>query len=274
VLAVLAVAVAVVVSVNADPTTADELAKRLARSVDPRLFSLRYERGGTEVLGCVLVNTRFVLDVDTDAETVVVRVDNEIVAMADEEVLLLGRALFRGELPTPWLDVPRRDAATDPAVRRVLGADLAGYLLAAQPPATGRATAAAALDAARDVTPIDPITISGHPVDGYRVRLDADRFTAAATLTTEDATEPTPTSAPVLAPVIDVWVAGDGTVARIAIRPLDEAGEPRPAEDGWTVDYSPATSSPSWPGSIDITGVDIVDPGLLAAAPVDCALGG
>lgn len=277
VLAVVAVG-SMVARITADPTAADELARRLAGAEEPARFSLRYQRGGTQVLGCVLANTRFTSDVDTAAETMVVRRDDGVVALADRDRLLLGSALFRDPPPTAWVAV-RRDRAGPAALalRRLLGADLAGYLLASQLPATGRATAAAALDAALAVERIDALVSGGLRADGYRLRLDADRFAAAANVAaaTSASTPPTSMSAPEPVPVLDVWVAADGTVLRIGIRPQDSRGEPAPAEDGWVVDYRPLIDdAPPRPAPRDNTEIDLIDPATLVPAPVGCELGG
>lgn len=256
-------------------TVADELARRITRAEAPVRFSLRYQRGGTQVLGCMMANTRFAIEVDTAAETMVVRREDEVIALVEGERLLLGRALLREPAPTAWLAVPLdRATASEAPVRRVLGVDLAGYLLSPELPATGRATVAAALDAARDVARIDPVVIAGERADGYRLQLDADRYAAAAT---EAPTSAPPTSTPAdeAVPVIDVWVTDNGAVTRVAIRPQTRRGKPGPAEDGWIVDYSPDTSRPvPRPGPAEVTDVDLVDPDLMAPALVGCQLGG
>lgn len=266
---------AILARLGGDPTAADELARRIARAEEPVRFSLRYQRGGTQVLGCVMVNTRFAIDVDTAAETMVVRRDDEVVAIVDGETLLLGGVLFRDPLPTEWLAVPRdRATGSEGSVRPVLGADLAGYLLSPELPATGRATAAAALDAARHVAPIEPVVVGGQRADGYRIRLDADRYAAAATAAPTSVT-PSSTPAAEAVPVINVWVTSDGAVVRVGIRAQTNSGQPGPAEDGWTVDYRPGASQPvPRPGRGEVTDVDLVDPARLAPALVGCELGG
>lgn len=275
VFAVLAVG-AMLARLGGDPTAADELARRVDRAEEPVRFSLRYQRGGTQVLACVMANTRFVIDVDTPAGTMVVRRDDEVIALVDADQFLLGGALFREALPTEWLAVRRdRAPASEALVRRVLGVDLAGYLLSPELPATGRATAAAALDAARDVARIAPVAVAGQRADGYRLELDADRYAAAAT---EPPTSVPPTSsrpAGEAVPVIDVWVTESGAVVRVGIRPQTNSGQSGPAEDGWTVDYRPDTSQPvPRPGPGEVTDVDLVDPARLVPALVGCELGG
>ena len=259
---------------GAGPTPEGDLRRRLARAEEPARFSLDHQRGGSRVLECVLVNTRLAIDVDSRAGTMAVRrEDGELIAFVDPDTLLLRSDLFRDPpFTTRWLAVPRTlSPSILPALRRALGADLAGYLLAARLPATGPATAAAALEASSAVERIDPLVQAGARADGYRLRLDPDRFAAAATIPGVTSTTST-TVTPV--PRIDVWVTPDGNVVRVSIRPQTDRG-PGPAEDGWTVDYGPpATVPPPQLPPGETTDIGEVDSSVLAAAAVGCELGG
>jgi len=238
------VAVAAIVARRpAEPTAAEELRQRLDRAEEPARFSLDHRRGGTRVLDCMLPNTRFSIDVDTAARTMAVRrEDGDLVALVDPDMLRLGRDLFRDPpFTSPWLAVPRdASASTIAGARRVLGADLAGYLLAPEVPATGRATAVAALDAAATVERTVPLREHGARADGYRLRIDPERF-AAATL--PDAATPTTTSsAAVPVPLIDLWVTGGGMVVRIRVRSADERRRSRPARGRLDCRLQPTSS--------------------------------
>jgi len=267
---------AIVARRPAEPTVANELRGRLDRAEEPARFSLDHQRGGTRVLDCMLPNTRFSIDVDTSVRTMAVRrEDGGLVALVDPDTLLLGRDLFRDPtFTTPWLAVPRdASASTIAGERRVLGADLAGYLLAPEVPATGRATAVAALDAAATVERTDPLREAGERANGYRLRIVPDRFDAATLPDAASSTTTPSRAAP--APQIDLWVTAGGTVVRISVRPQTIAGEAGPAEDGWVVDYGPppADRAPR-PGSAETTPIAQVDASALAPAAVGCQLGG
>ena len=273
VLALVAVGV-VVARPGAEPSAEGELRRRLARTEEPNRFSLDYERGGSGVVGCMLSNTRFTIDVDIPAGAMAVRRGGgATVALADSEVLLLHGDLFRNPpFTTPWLAGPRDPAAsTAPALERVLGADLAAYLLAAQLPASGRSTVVAVLEAASSVERIDPLVTAGARAQGYRLRLDPERF-AAATLP-EATTSASPTVTPV--PLVDVWVTNDGNVVRVSIRPQTNAGRPGPVEDGWTIAYGRTSAvAPAAPVPGETTDIAEVDASALLPAAVGCELGG
>ena len=232
-------------------------------------FSVSYVRRGTRVMDCVLPNTRFVLDVDVRrARTVARSVAGSLLASADDEAILLRRALFENPpFQTAWLAVRRDElSAVEAGVRRNLGDDLAGYLLAETPPPAPRDLVLAALAVASDVDDLPATRIRGEEATGFRITLDGSSFEAAI-----QADGPVPSTA--LTATMDAWVRSGGDVLRVAV----SAGEHEvagSAEVGWALDYRYRGSfvPPATVGRV--TSVATIDPARLEPARRRCQLPG
>ena len=215
---------------------ADELARRLVSTDDPDRFTFVHRAGGTRVLDCFLPNRQIAGVVDYDAALAVLRdATGTEVARKEPERVLLHRSLFaEGTVATEWVDLELpMDRGLGARLSRILGTELAGYVLTPGLPPSGRATALAALDAANRVDAPPATTIDGRRSDGFRITVDGDRFGDIAGAD-DDRAAPTTDVAP---PVIDVWIGQDDRVRRVTVLP----GRPESADDeaaaGWSVDY-------------------------------------
>lgn len=216
---------------------ARELLSRIEASAEPKSFEFDHRAGGTRVNDCVLPNRRFVGVVDGRRGVLTVRAstgDGALLVLSAADAVILHRSLFGGEpLPAEWLRLPRDDnAEVEVALRRVLGAELSPYVLSDGLPASGRATAVDVLRVAKSVSALGPTMLGATRTEQFRVEVDSDRYAEAlareadAAVTEDDVPEP----------VVDLWVAENGDVLRVGVRPgaTDDDGEPLP---GWTVDY-------------------------------------
>lgn len=257
-----------------DDTAAAELRRRVERAGVPTRFSFVYQRGGTRVLGCVLANTAYAADVDTDTGVLVVRSVNDggPLAVVTANAILLHRSLFEAPpFEARWLRLPRRpdDAVAGP-VRRALG-DLASDVFAADLPASGEAITLAALDVATDVRATGASDRDGQRTAGYRIAVDPARFADAAA----SPTATTMIGDGDMAPVLEVWI-GEGGVIRVAVAPRRADGTPGAPEDGWTIEYRRRTRplTGATPVAADVTDVAAIKHATLAAARRDCRLPG
>lgn len=252
--------------------TEQELAGRLERSGEPDHFEFSYRAGGTKVLDCFLPNREFSGAVDYLSGVVALRTGpptGATVAIVTERSALLHRSLFRADaVPTAWVRVdrpPRADLRS--ALVRVLGADLGGYVLGDALPPTGRATALAALEVARDVTRVGRQTIGAAPAEGFRITVDTEEFAEKASPSTTAQGE----DGDAAVPTFQVWMGRDNAIVRIEVQPQSTG---RDGEDGgaggWSVDYRPgrplAKDEPS-----DVTALQALDlSGLTAASAASC----
>lgn len=171
------VAVAVVAAVGTrlgDGATgeADDLARRLAATEEPDRFGFAHRAGGTRVLDCFLRNRHVSGAVDYEAGVAVLRdsAGNEIARKRPDRVLLHRDLFADGAVPTTWLRLPLPVGDELRAgLTTTLGTEVAGYVLTAGLPPSGRATALAALDAAEAVDRLAQTTIEGRRSDGYRI---------------------------------------------------------------------------------------------------------
>ena len=249
-----------------EPSTADELARRLASADDPDRFSFDHRAGGTRVLDCFLPNRQIAGVVDYDAALAVLRDDTGAeIARKHPDRLLLHRTLFATHtVATTWIEfeLPLDEGLRD-QLAAIVGTELAGYLLTPGLPPSGRATALDALDAANQVDPLPATTIDGRRSDGYRIAVAADRF---ADIAEGDDGRGAP-AADVAPPTVDVWIDRDDRVTRVTVLP----GRPAPAGEetapGWSIDYR----TPGQPLDIrrpsSVTDAAVVDLSRLRGSP-------
>ena len=246
-------------------TAGDELARRLQAGAEPERFAIAYAAGGTRVKDCFLPNRRFVVFVDRPADVLVVTrsaADPSPLVVARRHRVLLHRSLFRsGAVPDPWLAVPADIAGpAGDALRRALGTDLAGYVLTKYLPATGLATALAALEAADTVR-----RAAEAGDDRFTLTIDASRFeeltaTTAPSATTAGTPPTAPTTTSLPAPTLDIWLDDNDSVTRIDVRVDEQEGA-----SGWTTEYTASTTAnPTIPAS-DIVDLADLDPAQLSS---------
>lgn len=251
-----------------------DLRRRVASGPDTARFTFRYERGGTDVLGCLLPNRAFTVDVDGPAGVAVFRAvtDGETIAMVRPRAVFVSRRLF--ETPpfaTEWLSLGT-DASTEisGAVRRAVGADLADYLLAPGVPASGRALVRAALDIARDVTGPRPVLVDGIRADRYRITVDGARFAAAAADPGATTTTPRDDAVPRFDVALD---RRSNRIVHVAVSPQPSGGRTATPDSGWTLEYendAPSLAPPPRPS--DVTAAAGVDVDALSPARRECRL--
>lgn len=266
--ALLALTVAVIVGATAatwllggDPSssTAEELADRLAARGDPDRFSFDHRAGGTGVLDCVLPNRRISGTVDYEAGLAVLRSDSGTeIARKRVDSVLLHRDLFADRVvPTTWLRLTLpADGVRRARLETALGPELSGYVLDRALPATGRATALAALEVAEGVD-----ALRAARFDGYRIRIEGDRFADIA----PSEGRPAAARSDGAPPTIDVWLDGDDVVRRIVVVPGRRSGEREGASGGWAIDYEPDVSPVDDRTPTSVTDIMDVDLGRLRA---------
>ena len=179
----------------------------------PARFSFRHEAAGTRVLDCFLPYRRFDGVVDVEARAVELReVDGPPIAyVRPGEVLLAAEAIGADGMDVEWVRLDDVDQSAREVLRRVVGAELAGYLVEAPPP-SGRDTVLAALDEGAEVA------IVRRDASGIRVQL-----TVAAD----------PRDVAVVADV-----SPEGWVEQVTVTPAGADGAEVGAS-GWTVRYAP-----------------------------------
>lgn len=267
--AVVVVAVAIVELVR-DEGGNSGLAVRVEELEDPELFSFAHSAVGTEVLGCVLPNRTLFGDVDVRAGVATIRLtrDGPIVAALRGGDAFLHRSLFAGPaVDATWVRLPREaPAEVRRALVRSVGAELAGYVFAADVPASGASTAKAVLDAADTAQRIGTEAIGGASFDVYRVVLDANALSSVDGPVQTTSTGPEATTAA----TVDLWI-GDAGVDRVRVlRGSPGAGEPA----GWSIDYGPSDNVRLPRDLADAVAVGSVDPQSLrpAQAAEGCSL--
>ena len=225
------------------------------------------------MLNCFLPNREFSGALDYQSGVLLLRstTAGTPIAMVTDDRALLHQSLFGAALPTNWVQLERPVKATArPVVTRVLGVDLAGYMLGDALPPSGRATALAALDVAREVSRIGSKSIGAVQADGYRIGVDAEKFiqeAAPSTTVAGDEAARTPV------PDFEVWLGSDNTVVRIVVQPRGIERDPKEQEtSGWAIDYLPGEPV-TVTESVDVTAFDALEPSALAApAAAGCIL--
>lgn len=216
-------------------------------------FAFAYTAAGTSVLDCALPNRSFRVEVDRANGTLVVRdAAGERVAASSGEAVFLSPTLFEPRLDG-WLraDFPLDDGDAE-ELRRVLGVDLAGYVLAAGLPADGVQTAAALAEEAITVEELQPGRGQQTDWTGYGLAIAAGDDGAPAD--------------------VSVWLEGD-TVARITVLPAVEQPTDGDAATGWVLDFARVTEPLVVPdvASVDVTSLDVA---ALRGGPIrDCEIG-
>jgi hypothetical protein len=253
----------------------ETLRRRVASAPEAARFVFRYERGGTDVLDCVLPNRSFVADVDRRRRAAAFRLaaGKEPVAIVRGSVLLVSRRLFDAPpYATPWLSVSdRADAAVSAAVQRAVGRDLAGYLFANDLPSSGRSLVLAALEVADGVTATGTVLVDGARADRYRITVDPGRFTAAARQPATQASS----ALPAAVPRFDVAVSrASNAVVHVTVVPVRADRSTGPPEDGWTIEYEvDSPRIPAQPAPRDVTTTAVADATRLSSARGECRLG-
>ena len=274
---VLAVIVWVAIGVGGSDTSGrDALSRRLELGVDPQSYSFTYERGGTRALDCLQPNLRYMAEVDTARGQMVVRGlgrSSRTIALASVDQVWVHRSLFDSPpFETPWLVLPRAPSpSVTAAVQKSLGTDLASTLLGDGLPPNGSQTVRAALDIARTVDRIEPITIGDSRADGFRLEVDPAGFADAAPL--PEGGRNAATEASELLPVLDAWVTLRGEVVRLAVRPVESDGTFRPPEEGWHLDFGASDGvNMTEPAHGDTTDASSVDTDELRPSKMACRL--
>jgi hypothetical protein len=223
--------------IGRDPSSAEaQLGVRLAASRDVARFGFDHRAGGTGVLDCVLPNRRISGIVDLEAGAAILRDDaGAEVARRSVDQAWLHRDLFAGGVvPTTWLHLELPASAERRAqLTTALGTELAGYVLAEGLPATGRATAQAALDAAQRVDVLPSERSHDGRRDGYRITVEQDRFADLASNGERGARSVTD----VLSPTVDVWLDERDRVLRVVVVPARRPGAQDGTSGGWAIDY-------------------------------------
>lgn len=251
-----------------DPTgAADDLHAALAELPEPDRFTVTYEAHGTQVLDCFARHRRFVLEIDRPSQTVSAHSANGTpLAQRDDDMVWLHRSLFApSSLTASWIQADLRmlDAGHEAALRRALGGDLAGYLLAPDLPSSGEAIAAAVAEIA------DGVELLSETANGvtYRITLDTERFAA-------DSTGPgavAPSGSASLPPTLDVTI-GEGRVSQVTVRPPHQQDG---AAAGWSVEFGPLEQAAAPTLSGPVLAIGRADPAQLTAATSEpCELGG
>lgn len=210
-------------------------------SMGPESFAFSYRARGTDVLDCVLPNRDFEGTAFADgALSITAETPSGVAeALSFRDAVFLDDALFaRGSVTAEWIRLERSSLeAGEPALNRILGVDLAAYVVAAGPPPSGNEVVAAALEQSAIDSQLDPIRLpGGAAAAGYRLVVEG-----------EDTV-----------PVIDAWVDGAGFVVRVQVQDSlpDQPGKPNP-DTGWIVTYRPlptdATAPPPPEGFVEAT---------------------
>lgn len=248
----------------------DELARRLIAADEPSRFRFDHRAGGTRVLDCFLPHRQIIGSVDYDAGIAVLRDSaGREIARKHSDRVLLHRSLFPQDvLTTGWLELALPiDDDVRARLAAILGTELAGYLLTEGLPASGRATALAALEAADRIDRLPATTIGGRRSDGYRITVDEERF---ADLPGTDGGRAAPPS-DVAPPTIELWVDDDDHVSRVTVLP----GRGEPGDDGaaagWSIDYRSLGQPLDDGRPSSVTNVGDVDLGQLDARPRSAA---
>lgn len=231
-----------------------ELRSRLDGLPAADRFAFVYTAAGTTVLDCALPNRSFRVEVDRSIGTLVVRdLAGDVIGASSEEAVLLAPTLFAPRLDA-WLRAgfPLDDGDAE-ALRRVLGVDVAGYLLTADLPADGAQVAAVLADEATSVEELQPGSGQQPDWTGYRLAIPGG----------EDGGPPAD---------VTVWLDGDALV-RITVLPAIARPVDGDAAAGWILDFERVAEPVPL---TDVTAVDItsLDVSALQGVPIrDCEIG-
>lgn len=265
-----AVAIAVVLASSGcvDRTgPASDLRASLGELDDPDRFTLTYRAHGSRVVDCFFRNRSFTLEIDQPSMVVAALSadDGTLLASREGDVVTLHRSLFATDtIAESWVeaDLQALDAASEEVLRRALGSDLAGYMLARELPASGEAIAVAAAEIAEEVE------LLGENDEGstYRISLDAERFAAEAA--DSDSGAPSTSDAP--PPVIDVTIDDVG-VSRVIVRP---ARRENADAAGWSIEFGPLSAPAASPATGPAIAIGRLDDAQLLPRPSEpCTVG-
>lgn len=234
-----------------------DLAGRLAALDVSDAFTMTYRAAGTDVLGCVQPNRSFAIDVAGD-RFVVRRLDDDVVlAERDGERLRINGSLFDASTTgAEWIeaDLGVLEDGQAAALRRALGPDLTGYVLAADPPASGLEQASSLLPLASSIQVTE---IEGEATT-FSLLLDPDAYVEA-----------TGAGAAVAPPLVHIDLNDEQVTRIVVLPPGDEAA------GGWTIDFpaslGPVADRPAAGTTVDLEELDVSQ---LRAAPLEgCAVG-
>lgn len=247
-------------------TARGELAARLGDTTEPERFSFAYRAGGTRVLDCVLPNREFTVAVDQASGVAEIRprpAAPPVAILRPGREALLHRSLFRdGGVATTWLRVDHPVAPRDAdQLGRVLGVDLAGYVVSGTVPPSGRATVLAALDIAREVSRLGRRAGAPAAVDGFRITVDADRLDDVVPRSTGRGDGRAARDEAI--PLFDVWLDERNDIVRVEVRPSRPGDERDEPAAGWAVDYSPDAVELADRGRLDVTDLREIDSAAL-----------
>lgn len=251
-----------------------ELAGRLRLSGEPDRFEFHHRAAGSTLLNCFLPNREFWGALDYRSGVLLLRstTTGTPIAMVTDRRAVLHQSLFgAGAELTTWVQLERPAKPTArPVLTRVLGVDLAGYVLGDALPPSGRATALAALDVAREVNRIGSQSIGTVQADGYQISVNAEKFIQEASPSSTVASDE---AARTPVPNFEVWLGSDNTVVRIVVQPRDVDRDPKEADtSGWAIDYLPGEPV-AFKDAGDVTAFDALEPSTLAApAAAGCNL--
>lgn len=213
----------------------ERVVERLEAAEEPADFEFRFRAAGTRVNDCFLPNREFVGEVRADRGLLVIRPargEEPMIASTGEATFLHRRLFEEDSVPAEWVRLAERGPAVAEALNRVLGADLAGYVVSESLPPSGNSTALAVLRAAEDVTPVGGSTIGDVRAERLRVTIDPEDYEAGLGQSTRRADE---SGGP--PPEVDFWITPDDEVVRVEVRPAAEPGSEEPPP-GWVIDYS------------------------------------
>ena len=221
------------------------------------------------MLNCFLPNREFWGALDYQSGVLLLRstTAGTPIAMVTDDRALLHQSLFgAGTQLTTWVQLERPAKATArPVVTRVLGVDLAGYVLGDALPPSGRTTALAALDVAGEVSRIGSQSIGTVQADGYQISVDAEKFIQEASPSTTVASD---VAARTPVPDFEVWLGSDNTVVRIVVQQRGVDRDPKETDpSGWAIDYLPGEPV-AFKDADDVTAFDALEPSTLTA-PAD-----
>ncbi len=217
---------------SASPEVKD-LVAQIAASDVPASYRFTYTAIGPLFMGCLsgVEDIDGAVDAERRAMVVSSRQRAGKVYSLDGELLIERELLGLPDRGHPYVRIPvdaTTDAETLSRIDRALGTSLSAMIAGGAWPTHPNDLVESALSIASSITSIEP---DGRSLPGIRIVLDS-----AGYLEQFDETISLERAVP---PIIDVYVAAEGTVQRLVVRLPDSANPTTPSDhsDGYAVDY-------------------------------------